>query len=94
MAILLKVASVLVHGNVYESSINGEHFVVGLNSLFKFQKFVPERMGQKVQADTACAALKEPVRTVVSIKRVSKRSLGQERVEEGKHGICVCVRYM
>jgi hypothetical protein len=50
-------------------------------------------MGQEVKAYAACAALKEPVQMPVSIKRASKRSLGEERVEEGKHGICVCVRY-
>ena len=81
-----------MHGNVYDASKDSKHLVVCFEPLFEFQVFVPERMSKEVKSNTTGAALEKPVPAVVSMKVHFERSLGEERVEEGKHGICVCVR--
>jgi hypothetical protein len=91
LAIFLEVAGVLVHRNVYYASKDSEHLVIRFKAFFKFQKLVPEWMSQEIKANTACAALKEPVQVLVSVTCAANRRAGEERVEEGKHGICVCM---
>lgn len=93
MTIFLEVAGVLVHRNVYYAPKDSEHLVVRFKAFFKLQKLVPEWMGQEIKANTACATFEEPVRVLVSVTCAANRRAGEERVEEGKHGICVCMRY-
>ena len=81
-----------MHRDMDETPIYGEHLIVCFNTFFEFQIFVPERMSQEVKTNAACATLEEPVGVAVSMKCALRRGLGEERVEEGKHGICVCVR--
>ena len=69
MAVLLEIASVLVHGNMDDAAQDGEHLVICFETFLEFKVFVPEGMSQKVKANAACPALEQPVRGGVSMKR-------------------------
>lgn len=49
-------------------------------------------MSQKVEADTDCAAFEEPTLAGCQYQSWKGGKDGRDRVEEGKHGICVCMR--
>jgi len=58
LAISLKVASVLMHGDMYNAIEDGKDLVVGLETFFKFQIFIPKRMCEEVEANTVGTTLK------------------------------------
>ena len=72
LPVFFKVASVLMHGNMYDAPKDSKHLVVCFEPLFEFQVFVPERMSKEVKSNTTGAALEKPVPAVVSMKYTSK----------------------
>src|SRR5436309_15788247 len=48
LAIALKVARVLMHGNVYDTIENGKDLVIGLKALLELQVFIPKWVCKEV----------------------------------------------
>lgn len=58
LTITFKVTRVLVHRDVNNPTQDGKDLVLSLDTLFKLNVLVPERMRKEVEADTAGATLK------------------------------------
>lgn len=82
MAIPFKVSCVLVHRNVNNTVEYSENLVLGLQSLLELQILVPERVGEKIEANTSCASLIEPMRNLL----VGSLCKGGEKHQERGRG--------